>query len=494
MNGTADNQRLNNLETLFHPRSIAHVGASAKQVPGRFNFTNFMMQMNFTGDLFPVNPKYDAILGLKCYPNLATIPGTIDLVIMAIPAVLCSDILRDVPPGKINYVVIHTSGFGEINKTLLDEEILMLAEEKGFRVVGPNCMGIFSQKGRVGFWASHAEIVNPGNVGLISQSGGHGINTIENGIDTGVAFNKVISLGNQLDISIIEVLEYFSQDDTIGVIGIYMEQIADGRAFAEILRKTTLKKPVVIWKGGRTEAGQAAAATHTGSMAGNNEIFAAVMHQCGAVMADDMSEFINLIRLLQPGFGLPGSRFGIFSPGGGNTVNMSDLFSSRQHITIPRLPEETQARLARLLPEENVDVKNPVDIGAAAGHNLPAIFEIMATEPTISTVMLFLGVDFFLEFENEDTCATIAAAMADTMLSAFKPRQKPFYLLIQQQRKNNERIDRFRRMTANILIEKGIPWINAPFKETAVTMDKIVGYSKYLERWGSVTAAISGII
>ncbi len=483
MRAPADNFPGTDFHALFHPRSIAHVGASPKQVPGRFNFTGFMHQMKYAGELYPVNPKYDEILGYKCYPDLRSIPGTIDLVILAIPAVLCPDILREVPATKIKYVVIHTSGFGEIKKNHLDEEILTLAREKEFRIVGPNCMGIFSQKGRIGFWSSHAEILDtPGSVGLISQSGGHGINTMENGIDTGIAFNKTISLGNQLDISITEVLQAFDRDESLGVIGIYMESIRDGRGFMEIVRKTTAQKPVIIWKGGRTPTGQAAAATHTGSMAGNEKIFAAAIQQAGAIPADDMSEFINLIRLLQPGHDLPGRHFGIFSPGGGNTVNLSDLFSAQPNITIPRLSPESQKKLSKLLPEENVDVKNPVDIGAAASHNLPAIFEIMAAEPGIQTILLFLGVDFYQEFDNDDLCADIVAAMADTMLTIFKARKKSFCVLVQQQRQNNERMDRFKRVTLSILSEKRIPWISTPFKEAATTLNKIVGYSNYLEK------------
>ena len=311
------------MDALFYPKSIAHVGASPKSAAGRFSYTRFLQLTRYEGTLFPVNPKYEEMLGLRCYPSLAAIPQGIDLAILAVPAERCPDVLRDVPPGKIKFVIIHTSGFGELDKGDLQAEVLALAREKGFRIVGPNCMGVYSQRGRVGFWRDHWEIIDTsGSVGFISQSGGHAVNIIFGGMDSGVYFNKVISLGNQSDVSINELLEYMGADNSIGVIGVYVEDIKDGRRFLNLLKEICRRKPVIVWKGGVSPVGKEAAASHTGSMAGDEVIFNAAMRQAGVITVDDFTQMLRLIRLLQPGFDMPGERLAVFSPGGGNTEVM----------------------------------------------------------------------------------------------------------------------------------------------------------------------------
>ncbi len=303
------------------------MGASAKPAAGRFNFTEYLLHMGFRGKIFPVNPKYEEVSELTCYPSLSATPEPVDLAILAVPAPRCVEVLREVPAGKVRFVVIHTSGFGEMEKGDLEEEILALSRAKGFRVIGPNCMGIYSQPGRIGFWRDHWEIIDrPGTVGFASQSGGHAINAIKGGMDSGVRFNKVVSLGNQLDISINEIVEFMGKDEAVQVMGLYVEGIRDGRRFLELAKEITPRKPIVVWKGGTTEDGKQAVLSHTGAMAGNEEVFAAAMRQAGVLVVDNMHLMLRVLRLLQPPFSLPGGRLAIFSPGGGNTVNVSDLF------------------------------------------------------------------------------------------------------------------------------------------------------------------------
>jgi len=282
------------LKRLFSPKSIAHVGASAKRSPGRFNFILYLQNMGYEGKLYPVNPNYDEVYGLKCYPALAEVPGEVDMAILALPAPRCAEILRDVPAGKLGFVVVHTSGFSEIDKGGLEDELLELGREKGFRIIGPNCMGVFCQESRVCFWDDQKELKDrPGWVGYVSQSGGLSIHVISGCIDIGVGVNKAVSLGNQIDISINELLEYMADAPGIKVIAVYVEDIKDGRGFVELLKKITRKKPVLVWKGGLTEVGSAAAMTHTGSMAGNADIFRAAMRQAGAIMIDDLEQMMR---------------------------------------------------------------------------------------------------------------------------------------------------------------------------------------------------------
>ncbi|MBI4830798.1 MAG: CoA-binding protein, partial [Candidatus Lindowbacteria bacterium] len=464
-------------DALFKPQSVAHVGASPRSAPGRFNYTAFLRNMKYAGKLYPVNPKHDEIFDLPCYPNLAAVPEAIDLAILAVPAVHCPEILRGVPAGKVKFAVIHTSGFGEIDKRGLESEILQTAREKRFRIVGPNCMGVYSQQGRVGFWRDHWEIVDrPGSIGFISQSGGHAVNVILSGMDAGVNFNKVISLGNQLDVSINELLEYMGNDATIGAIGVYVEDVRDGRQFLRLLNEISGRKPVVVWKGGLTTAGKAAAATHTGSIAGNNEIFDAAMCQAGVITVDNFHQLLRLLRLLQPEFKLPGGRVAIFSPGGGNTVSICDLFSAHPNLSLPRLSSETQERLKALLPEENVDTKNPIDPGAVGTLRLDQLLKVVGADPQIESLMVLMSVDYLSNIETEEN-RVLAVEMISNMFSRYAQRiDKPIYALLQQHRQNHEDFDRYRRLMVAKFNGKHIPWIDGSFKEVAEVFSKLVQY------------------
>ncbi len=200
-------KKITDLDKLFHPESIAHVGVSSRPVAGRFNFTQFLIHMKYEGRIYPVNPKYDTLFDMPCYPTLADVPRNRGPRHHGRARGAVVEILEGTPKGKVWLFVIHTSGFGEINKGHLEQRVRELAADRGFRVIGPNCMGIYSQAARVGFWKDHWEIVDrPGAVGFLSQSGGHAVNAVLNGINSGLNFNKVISLGNQLDVSIAEVI------------------------------------------------------------------------------------------------------------------------------------------------------------------------------------------------------------------------------------------------------------------------------------------------
>ncbi|UCD56767.1 MAG: CoA-binding protein [Candidatus Hydrogenedentota bacterium] len=470
------------LDALFQPQSVAHVGASPRPVAGRFNYTRYLIHMRFEGKIYPVNPKYEEVLELPCYPNLAAIPGEVDMAILAVPAAHCLEVLQNVPPGKVKFVVIHTSGFGEIDKRDLEAEILQLAREKGFRVVGPNCMGVYSQQGRVGFWREHWEIVDrPGSVGFISQSGGHAVNIIFSGMDAGINFNKVLSLGNQLDVSINEVLEYMGNDESIGVIGIYVEEVREGRRFLQLLKDVGKRKPVVVWKGGVTPVGKEAAATHTGSMAGNQQIFAAAMRQAGVISVDDFSQLLRLIRLLQPEFELPGKRLAIFSPGGGNSVSICDLFSAQPNLSLPPLTMETQKKLRAILPEENVDVRNPIDPGAVGSLQLDQLIKVVGADPQIESIVVLISADYLSNIRSEES-RVLAVEMISAMLSRYSERiGKPIHVLLQQHRQNHEDYDRYRRLMVEKFNEKHIPWIDGSFKDVAKAFSQLVQYKTYLE-------------
>ena len=468
---------------LFQPQSVAHVGASSRPAAGRFNFTEYLVNMGFPGKVFPVNPNYKEVCDLNCYPSLAAIPEPVDLAILAVPAPGCVEVLREAQEGKTRFVVIHTSGFGEIEKGDLEAEVLALARARGFRVVGPNCMGIYSQPGRIGFWRDHWEIVDrPGSVGFASQSGGHAVNAIMRGMDSGIHFNKVISLGNQLDVSINEILDFMGNDETIRVIGLYVEGIRDGRRFLELAKRITPRKPIIVWKGGITEDGKQAVLSHTGAMAGNEQVFAAAMRQAGVLIVNNMHQMIRIIRLLQPPFFLPGGRLAIFSPGGGNTVNVSDLFSAQPNLRLPRFAPETMEKLRSLLPEENVDVKNPVDPGATGFLVMDKLVKAVGEDGQIDAILVLLTADYLSNIKSEEN-RLLAVERISTIVSEMTDKiGKPIYILMRQERQNHEDIDRYRRMMVTKFIEKDIPWVDGSFKDAAEVFGQLADYSNHVAR------------
>jgi len=477
------NRKDTDLARLFEPHSVAHVGASAKPAAGRFNFTEYLLNMGFKGKIFPVNPKYREVHELTCYPSLSDAPGTVDLAILAVPAPRCVEVLREIPAGKVRFVVIHTSGFGEIDKGNLEAEILALSRAKGFRVVGPNCMGIYSQPGRIGFWRDHWEIVDrPGSVGFASQSGGHAVNAVMRGMDSGIHFNKVISLGNQLDVSINEIVEFMGNDETIRVMGIYVEGIRDGRRFLEIARRITPHKPMIVWKGGTTKDGKEAVLSHTGAMAGNEQVFAAAMRQAGVLVVDNMHLMIRMLRLLQPPFSLPGGRLAIFSPGGGNTVNVSDLFSAQPSLSLPRLAPETMEKLKSLLPEENVDVRNPIDPGAVGFLVIDKLIKAVGEDDRIDAILVLLTADYLSNIKSEENRLLAVETISTTISRLSRKIGKPVYILMRQERQNHEDFDRYRRLMATKFIEKDIPWVGGSFKNAAEVFAQLADYANHVAR------------
>jgi acyl-CoA synthetase (NDP forming) len=470
------------LDRLFYPKSVAHVGASIREAVGRFNFTQYLIQMKFQGRILPVNPKYPELLGLKCYPSLAEIPGEIDLAIVAVPAAATVDVIRGCPPGKLKFAVIHTSGFGEIGKGELEGDLLHEARKRGIRLIGPNCLGVYSQEGRVGFWRSHHEIVDlPGTIGFVSQSGGHAVDLLWGAGDSLLFFNKVVSLGNQLDLTINDFLEYMGDDPGIHVLGAYVEDVKDGRRFLEILRRIAPRKPVVIWKGGVSPRGKAAAVTHTGSMAGNEEVFSAALRQAGAIQVGSHWEAKRVLRLLQPGFPLPGRRLAVISPGGGSTVNLCDHFSAHPLLSMPRLSAETERALRELLPEENVDLANPVDPGGTGMARADKLLEVIGQDPNVDTLVLLLSIEFLGTIIGEERRLALAGMVGKAAARAASKAGKPLMILLRQVRENNEEYDGFRRIFVRSFHEHGVPWLDGSFSEAASILEKLAAYRAFRE-------------
>jgi acyl-CoA synthetase (NDP forming) len=470
------------LDGLFRPASFAHVGASSRDQVGRYNYIAFMKKMKFRGKLYPVNPKHQEVLGLKCYSSLASIPEDVDLVVMSLRAPQCAEVLQEMPDGKVRFVIIHSSGFGEIGKNDLEQKIASLGREKGFRIIGPNCMGLYSRQGRVAFWDDQHEMADrPGSLGFISQSGGIAINMISAAKKVGVNFDKVISLGNQIDISINEVLQYMGEDESIRVIGAYVEDVKDGRTFQTKIKNISPHKPVLIWKGGLTEVGKVAAMSHTGALAGDEKVFLPAMRQAGAILVDTFPQMLRAMRLLQPPFPLPGERLAILCGGGGMTVNISDMFSDQPNVELPRLTPETQEKLQDLLPEENIYIKNPVDSGSTGFTKIDQILQAVGEDPHIESILIVVEVNYLSDFYSYKARGSVINEISELILNASAKIGKPIFINIMQLPDNREDYYHSRRLLIDKFNEEKIPWLDGSFKEVAETFNRLAGYSKYLK-------------
>lgn len=350
------------IEELFNPRSIAVVGSSNNPEAAGYNFTNSLLEYGYKGNIYPVNPKYTEILGLKAYPTIKDIPGPVDYVISAVAAPLVPAMLTDCSYKGVKVVHLFTARFSETGRpeaAELEQEILGLARKYGIRLIGPNCMGLFFPRLGISF-SDAMPHEKSGPVGLISQSGQAVEEIVRSSAVKGVHFSKAISYGNALDFNECDFLDYLAQDPETKLILMYVEGLRDGRRFFDTLRKATAIKPVVILKGGRGPSGARAIASHTASLAGSTDLLNVVLAQAGAVSADSMEEFIDLavaFHYLPP---FRGIRVGVLGGAGGASVMAADQCEAAGLDVIP-IPNEIREELKSKGIEIWDWIGNPVD-------------------------------------------------------------------------------------------------------------------------------------
>jgi acyl-CoA synthetase (NDP forming) len=416
------------LEFLFHPRSIAIPGASTSPGPGS-GFLGALILGKYKGQLYPVNPKADEIQGLKCYPRLRDVPGTVDYVISSVPAPVVPELLEDCGEKRVKAIHFFTAGFSETGneeRANLEAQIVRRTKELGIRVIGPNCMGLYCPETRLAMMPEMPK--EPGPVALVSQSGANAGDFCRTGAAHGLRFSKVISYGNAADLDESDFLEYCAQDPSTEFITSYIEGVKDGQRFLRALRTAAAAKPVIILKGGRTEAGGRATVSHTGSLAGGLDIFDAACRQAGAIRVDDMEDLIDCAVAFRFLKGLPGPGVGIVGVGGGHSVLSADAVASAG-LEVPPLPEETQRALAEFTPMAGTSVRNPVDTNVAfgpEGERLQAeTLRLVAEAPTIDVLLLQAAVGWGpprgAGFDPADQARRLAASTAKTMARFGKP-------------------------------------------------------------------------
>ncbi|MEP2986003.1 MAG: acetate--CoA ligase family protein [Sulfitobacter sp.] len=372
------------LTPLFQPKSVAVLGASTNHTAIANTFIRRMKDYGYKGEIYPIHPKANEVEGLQAYPDLASTPTPIDYAYVAIGADRIPGALA-AARGNCRIAQVISSGFAEIEGGQdLENDLVEKAHAGGVRVLGPNCLGTYSPRGGLTFPVGAPKDV--GTIGVVSQSGGLSTDIIKRGQWRGLRFSGLVTMGNSCDLTPTDLLEFYFDDPQTRAVGLYIEDIKDGREFFELLRSAKATKPVVILKGGRSSQGRLAAASHTGALAGDDRAWHALTQQTAAVMVPHVNAFLDTLLALQS-FTLnpskPTQTVALFGNGGGSSVLGSDAFAE---VDLDVSPFDTQTRkhLDALGFPPGTSVVNPVDTpvrtlqekdGWVAGEILDIIYE-----------------------------------------------------------------------------------------------------------------------
>ena len=421
--GRAQNAAHESMKPIFEPRSIAVVGAGRR--PGQLGheIVSNLRHAGYTGELYIVNPNADEIEGVRSYPSLMDIGGTIDLAIVVVPAAEVEKVIDDCVKKSVRGVVVITAGFAETGEIGREAERRLLDKVRaaGMRMVGPNCMGVINTDPAIRMHGTFSATYPPaGNVAMSSQSGALGVAILDYARSLNIGFSTFLSVGNKADVSGNDLIQYWAEDQRTDVILLYLESFGNPRKFAEIAKRVGKTKPIVLVKAGRSASGARAAASHTGALATSDVIVADLLRQAGVIRTDTLEELFDVASLLanQP---LPrGRRVAILTNAGGPGILAADACEARG-LTLAPLAETTVARLRSFLPAA-ASVGNPVDmIASASPEHYRRSLEALLDDDSIDDVLvIYIPV---LPTEAPDVAAAIretaAHAKGKTILATF---------------------------------------------------------------------------
>ncbi|MDH3745058.1 MAG: acetate--CoA ligase family protein [Acidobacteriota bacterium] len=355
------------LDFIFSPRSIAVVGASRRRDSIGFALLHNLIEGEFQGTIFPVNPKAGVIHSLKAYPDLASVPDPVDLAIVMVPRDAVLGVVEDCLETGVGGLVVITAGFAETGGegVELERTLRQRVRAGGVRMVGPNCMGVINADPEVSMNATFSPTpARRGSIGFVSQSGALGVAILNAASDLGIGLTQFTSMGNKADVSGNDLVEYLEDDEDTRVICMYLESFGNPRKFTQIAKRVGRKKPILIVKSGRTAEGARAATSHTGAIAGPDLTVSALLARCGVLRANTIGELFDVARALDHCPLPAGNRVAILTNAGGPAIMATDACVN-QGLMIASLGEDTRTRLGAFLPAE-ASLANPVDMIASA--------------------------------------------------------------------------------------------------------------------------------
>jgi len=386
-----------NLNTLFKPKSIAVVGVSEDSNKLGTVIFNNIIDSGFEGELIAVNPKYKKILGYTCYQKLSNYKKPIDLVVVVVPSKYVEIITKDAAKSQVANLIIISAGFGEKGKKgkALEEHIAQIAKEADMRIVGPNCLGVISNVGKINAsFASHNPL--PGNIALLSQSGALNTAILDLSLARNLGFSHFVSFGNKVDVDELDLLEYWLKDDNVSVIGMYLEEFTSGREFIKIVQSNK-NKPIILLYAGTSDRGKAAANSHTGSMTSDYTIIKASMEKLGVILVDSIEKFFNALMLFAWIEDHPvGKKTKIITNAGGPGILTTDMLS-KTRATLNELSKISQENLLKLLPTA-ASIKNPIDIlGDANAQRYKDVINIVSLDEETDLMIAILTPQYVTE-------------------------------------------------------------------------------------------------
>ena len=448
------------LEPLFCPRSVAFFGVSTRAENAGNQFLKVFQHYGYKGKIYPVHPTATEIRGLKAYPNVKDIPDDIDMAVITAPAGQVPGIIADCVSKGIPTAEIFSAGFREVSEEgrQLEQEIMKQAQGR-IRIVGPNCFGVYSPRGGLTLLPGATYPKQSGNIGVMAQSGGWVTDLIWGSDGFNVFFSKAISYGNGIDLNENSIMEYFTGDPETAVIGAYLEGVNDGHRFTRLVHDLRGKKPVVIWKGGLSETGKRAVSSHTGSMAGNRNVWEAFFKQTGAVQADNFEELLDTLAAFNY---IPEGEYrnlAIIGGGGGVGVSASDICEVF-NMNIPHSTPAVMEAISRYLPAQGTGNKNPFDIGAPSApaaileYTMGIAHDWEKIDALIINRMFFYGMK---ELMGEDVPEQ--GKRASTIIE-FKQKlaRKPIIVVLEELATGQDRIgmEMSRRQVRDQLLKAGI--------------------------------------
>ncbi|MBP7765059.1 MAG: CoA-binding protein [Syntrophaceae bacterium] len=379
--------------SLFEPRAIAFIGASTSPAKWGFNILHHLFRGGYDGAVYPINAQGGDWFGRPMYRRLADAPGSADLAVIVVPKEKVADALRDCGAAGIAAAVVITAGFGETGAAgrAMEEEVLSVARACGIRIVGPNTMGIYSAYPRRVRAVMAVSQYQPGAVALISQSGNLGTSIADRFIRRGIGMSRLVSSGNEADLTVEDYLDYLETDEKTKVICLYVEGVRQGGRFIETVRRVSAVKPVILLKGGIGTVGADAARSHTGALAGSFAVFRAVCRQANVIIADTIDEMVDIAGLLLSQPEIRGRRIGIVTQGGGLGVLSADL-CEEAGLEVPPLSSRVVEMLDAYLPPF-WSRRNPVDLVAPGRVSMitDSTAALLAHEDLDAVLLLGLG-------------------------------------------------------------------------------------------------------
>jgi len=411
---------MNKLDAIFCPKTVAVVGASS--TPGKVGHDIFknLLRGEFQGTIYPVNPKARSILCVRCYPSVLDIPDKIDLALIILPPKIALGTVQDCVDKGVKGIVIVSAGFKEVGGegAEIEAKIAAICRESGVRLIGPNCLGVINPSDDVRLNASFStHMPEKGNISFISQSGALCTSVLDFAAERGFGFSKFVSIGNKADVDEFDLLRYYHADPKTDVIMIYMEELRYRPGFIEEVKSITSgdrPTPIIVIKSGKTAAGAAAAASHTGSLAGSDAVYNAIFDEAGIMRVDTVDDLFDIASAFAAKRIPDGNRIAIITNAGGPGIIATDM-TEMSGLKLAKFSEDTIKELHKYLPP-TANFKNPVDVIGDATRD--------RYEHALETVIEDDGVDGVLMILTPQSM-TDAVGTAEAIVSTYHKTEKP---------------------------------------------------------------------